>query len=86
MLGADFVPAIRRELEAIGGRREVEVVGWLNLGARYTPDDESAKAETLGRVRAAITAHDIDLLVRGPGSGASRSGRDVTQHDRRRMP
>jgi lipopolysaccharide/colanic/teichoic acid biosynthesis glycosyltransferase len=74
---ADFVPAIRRELDAIGGRREVEVVGWLNLGARYTADDESAKAETLGRVRAAITEHDIDLLVRGPGSGASRSGRDV---------
>ena len=74
---ADFVPAIRRELDAIGGRREVEVIGWLNLGARYTSDDESAKAETLGRVRSAITEHDIDLLVRGPGSGASRSGRDV---------
>ncbi len=74
---ADFVPAIRRELDAIGGRREVEVIGWLNLGARYSVDEESADAETLGRVRAAITEHDIDLLVRGPGSGASRSGRDV---------
>lgn len=75
---ADFVPAIRRELDAIGGRPEVEVIGWLNLGASYSVvDDESGKAETLGRVRAAITEHGIDLLVRGPGSGASRSGRDV---------
>jgi lipopolysaccharide/colanic/teichoic acid biosynthesis glycosyltransferase len=74
---ADFVPAIRRELDAIGGRREIEVIGWLNLGARYATDGRSAEEETLGRVRAAITEHDIDLLVRGPGSGSSRSGRDV---------
>lgn len=74
---ADFVPAIRRELDAIGGRRDVEVIGWLNLGARFNAEGESAQEETLGRVRAAITEHEIDLLVRGPGSGASRSGRDV---------
>jgi len=74
---ADFVPAIRRELEAVGGRREVEVVGWLNLGGRYAPDSRSAEQQTLDRVRAAVTEHEIDLLVRGPGSGSSRSGRDV---------
>ena len=73
---ADFVPAIRRELDAIGGRHEVEVVGWLNLGARF-PNVEAAQEETLARVRAAITEHRIDLLVRGPGDGSSRSGRDV---------
>jgi lipopolysaccharide/colanic/teichoic acid biosynthesis glycosyltransferase len=73
---ADFVPAIRRELDAIGGRREVEVVGWLNLGAHH-PAQEDAHAETLRRVRTAITQHGIDLLVRGPGNGSSRSGRDV---------
>ena len=73
---ADFVPAIRRELEAIGGRHEVEVVGWLNLGARF-PNVDGAQEETLARVRAAITEHRIDLLVRGPGDGSSRSGRDV---------
>ena len=71
---ADFVPAIRRELDAIGGRREVEVVGWLNLGAPARP---GAQDETLQRVRRAITEHRIDLLVRGPGDGSSRSGRDV---------
>lgn len=75
---ADFVPAIRRELEAIGGRRELEVIGWLNLGApRFDAGGRAIQAETLGRVRASITEHEIDLLVRGPGSGASRSGRDA---------
>lgn len=74
---ADFVPAIRRELEAVGDRREVEVVGWLNLGSRYAADSRTAEQQTLDRVRAAVTEHDIDLLVRGPGSGSSRSGRDV---------
>ena len=73
---ADFVPAIRRELDAIGGRHEVEVVGWLNLGARF-PNVDGAQEETLARVRSAITEHRIDLLVRGPGDGSSRSGRDV---------
>lgn len=68
---ADFVPAIRRELDAIGDRREIEVLGWLNLGG------SSDERETLTRVRAAVTEHEIDLLVRGPGSGSSRSGRDV---------
>ena len=74
---ADFVPAIRRELTAIGGRREIEVMGWLNLGGHLSPDGHRADARTLGRVRAAITEHEIDLLVRGPGSGASRAGRDA---------
>ena len=74
---ADFVPAIRRELDAIGGRSEIEVIGWLNLGANYARDNFEAQAETLNRVRAAITEHEIDLLVRGPGPGSSRSGRDV---------
>ena len=74
---ADFVPAIRRELDAIGGRREIEVIGWLNLGTSYAPHNSEANAETLNRVRAAITEHEIDLLVRGPGSGSSRSGRDA---------
>jgi|GEM_PF-1091744 len=74
---ADFVPAIRRELDAIGGRREIEVIGWLNLGGRFPGEGKAAEDETLSRVRAAITEHDIDLLVRGPGSGSSRSGRDV---------
>ena len=69
---ADFVPAIRRELDAIGGRREVEVVGWLNVASHPGREDE-----TLQRVRKAITEHRIDLLVRGPGHGSSRSGRDV---------
>lgn len=78
VLGAvDFVPAMRRELEAIGGRREIEVIGWLNPGRRFAPDGRTVHAETLGRIRAAITEHEIDLLVRGPGSGASRSGRDA---------
>jgi lipopolysaccharide/colanic/teichoic acid biosynthesis glycosyltransferase len=74
---ADFVPAIRRELDAIGGRREIEVIGWLNLSGHYARDGRATADETLGRVRAAITEHGIDLLVRGPGSGSSRSGRDV---------
>lgn len=74
---ADFVPAIRRELEAVGDRREVEVVGWLNLGGRYASNSNSAEQQSLERVRAAVTEHAIDLLVRGPGSGSSRSGRDV---------
>lgn len=68
---ADFVPAIRRELDAIGDRRELEMVGWLNLGG---PTDER---EALERVRTAVVEHGIDLLVRGPGSGSSRSGRDI---------
>ena len=72
--GPEFVPAIRRELEAIGGRSEFEVVGWLNLG-RHVNGDQDAREETLGRVRAAITEHRIDLLVKGPGSAAFRSGR-----------
>ena len=71
--GPEFVPAIRRELAAIGGRHEFEVVGWLNVGQR-DPDDEDTKAEALRRVRTAITEHEIDLLVRGPGSAAFRSG------------
>ncbi len=74
---ADFVPAIRRELNAIGGRREIEVIGWLNIGARYVADGRSSDQQTLDRVRAAVIEHGIDLLVRGPGSGSSRSGRDV---------
>ena len=69
---ADFVPAIRRELDAIGGRREVEVVGWLNVASHPARQDE-----TLRRVRKAIVEHRIDILVRGPGDGSSRSGRDV---------
>lgn len=68
---ADFVPAIRRELDAIGSRRELEVVGWLNVGGRTN------EREALARVRTAVIEHRIDLLVRGPGSGSSRSGRDV---------
>jgi len=74
---ADFVPAIRRELDAIGGNREIEVIGWLNLGGTLAPAGHRADAKTLGRVRAAITEHEIDLLVRGPGSGSSRGGRDA---------
>jgi len=74
---ANFVPAIRREIEAVGGPREIEVVGWLSPGARYTANGKVTRAEPLARVRAAITEHEIDLLVRGPGSGASRSGRDL---------
>ncbi|MFN8113697.1 MAG: sugar transferase [Solirubrobacterales bacterium] len=74
---ADFVPAIRRELDAIGDRREIEVIGWLNLGGRYSADGTASEQQTLDRVRAAVTEHHIDLLVRGPGSGSSRSGRDV---------
>lgn len=79
VLGApDFVPAIRRELDAIGGRSEVEVIGWLNLGAGISPTGARATERTLGRVRAAITEHEIDLLVRGPGGpGSSRQGRDA---------
>ncbi len=78
VLGApDFVPAIRREVDAVGKRREVEVVGWLNVGGRYAADDRTAEQQTLDRIRAAVTEHGIDLLVRGPGSGSSRSGRDV---------
>ncbi|MFN8152586.1 MAG: sugar transferase [Solirubrobacterales bacterium] len=74
---ADFVPAIRRELDAIGGQSEIEVIGWLNLGGSLAPGGHRADARTLGRVRAAITEHGIDLLVRGPGSGSSRGGRDA---------
>lgn len=74
---ADFVPAIRRELDAIGGHREIQVVGWLNLGGRFPTDRRTVDKVTLGRVRAAIVEHDIDLLVRGPGPGSSRSGRDL---------
>ncbi|MCB0865689.1 MAG: sugar transferase [Solirubrobacterales bacterium] len=74
---ADFVPAIRRELDAIGGPREIEVIGWLNLGGSVPLTGHRADEKTLGRVRAAITEHEIDLLVRGPGSGSSRGGRDA---------
>lgn len=74
---ADFVPAIRRELDAIGGRRELEVIGWLNIGGRNSLDGQAARAQTLGSVRATIIEHEIDLLVRGPGSGVSRPGRDA---------
>jgi lipopolysaccharide/colanic/teichoic acid biosynthesis glycosyltransferase len=74
---ADFVPAIRREIEAVGDRGEMEVVGWLNLGGRYATESRIAEQETLDRVRGAVTEHRIDLLVRGPGGGSSRSGRDV---------
>ncbi len=74
---ADFVPAIRRELDAIGGSHEIEMIGWLNLGGSFSPAGPRADARTLGRVRAAITEHEIDLLVRGPGSGSSRGGRDA---------
>lgn len=73
----DFVPAMISELEADGGRREVEVVGWLNLGGRASFADPISRAHTLDQVRDAIQRHEIDLLVRGPGSGASRSGRDL---------
>jgi lipopolysaccharide/colanic/teichoic acid biosynthesis glycosyltransferase len=48
------------------------MIGWLNLGSRH-----ASQEETLGRVRATVTEHEIDILVRGPGSGSSRSGRDV---------
>lgn len=75
--GADFVPAIRRELDAIGGRRDVEVLGWLNLGAGSATRRGSVDVETLARVRAAVTKHDIDLLVRGPGTGAAGAGREA---------
>ncbi len=75
---ADFVPAIRREIDAVGGSREIEVIGWLNLGGSLSPSGQRADARTLGRVRAAITEHEIDLLVRGPGGPASsRQGRDA---------
>ena len=74
---ADFVPAIRRELDAIGGSHEIEMIGWLNLGESFSLSGPRADAKTLGRVRAAITEHEIDLLVRGPGSGSSRGGRDA---------
>jgi len=74
---AAFVPAIRRELDAIGGSHEIEMIGWLNLGDSFSTAGPRADARTLGRVRAAITEHEIDLLVRGPGSGSSRGGRDA---------
>ena len=74
---ADFVPALRRELDAVGGSHEIEVIGWLNLGASVAAAGPRADARTLGRVRAAITEHEIDLLVRGPGPGSSRGGRDA---------
>ena len=73
---ADFVPAIRRELDAIGGRREIEVIGWLNLGGRYAADGAppSSRRSTASARRSPSTKSTAGPR---PGPGSSRSGRDV---------
>lgn len=74
---AEFASAIQRELDAIGGHREVKMLGLLNPFGGSMPNGQDRHAWALRRVRSAVVEHEIELLVRGPGSAASRSGRDV---------
>jgi exopolysaccharide biosynthesis polyprenyl glycosylphosphotransferase len=77
-----FAAGLSREIEA-DSAQAVEVVGWLNPTAA-APVAGSPEAEgqadgsqigTLDSIRAAITEHEIDLIVRGPGLGGSRRSR-----------
>lgn len=60
-----FAAGLEREIAA-GSADRFEVVGWLNVGDSAL-EDGSMQIGTLDSIRAAITEHEIDLLVRGPG-------------------
>jgi exopolysaccharide biosynthesis polyprenyl glycosylphosphotransferase len=61
-----FAAGLERELEA-GSAEEVKVIGWLNLGETDADSKDEMQIGTLDSIRAAVTEHGIDLLVRGPG-------------------
>ncbi len=62
-----FAAGLRREL-ATGSTEPIEVIGWLNVGDCLDNGDEKEQEQTINSIRAAISEHEIDLLVRGPGS------------------
>lgn len=73
-----FAAGLKRELAA-GSAEHVEVIGWLNLGDEVGIGGGGMQIGTLGSVRAAVTEHEIDLLVRGPGLWESNVSRGAYQ-------
>lgn len=71
-----FAAALRTELEA-GRAEQVELIGWLNLSPTSDSVGESLQIGTLDSIRAAITEHEIDLLVRGAGGADGNISREA---------
>ena len=81
---ADFVPAIRRELDAIGGRREIEVIGWLNLGGRYAADDRGPSSRR-STASGPPSPNTESTSCTRPRFGIVAVGPRRLRHDRRRL-
>lgn len=71
-----FTAALRTELEA-GRAEQVELIGWLNLSLTPEPVGKSLQVGTLDSIRAAVTEHEIDLLVRGSGGADGNVSRQA---------
>ena len=82
---ADFVPAIRRELDAIGGAGEIEVIGWLNLGGTLTPGYQGRRAHSRPRPCRDHRARDRPARPR-PGLRFIPIRPRRLRRDRRRLP
>jgi exopolysaccharide biosynthesis polyprenyl glycosylphosphotransferase len=73
-----FAAGLKLEVEA-GSAEHVEVIGWLNIEGESEPGGAEMQIGTLASIRAAITEHQIDLLVRGPSMGEPAVSRKTYQ-------
>ena len=80
-----FAAALQREVRA-GSVKRFEIVGWLNLGENLRLRNGAMQIGTLDSVRAAVTEHEIDLLVRGPGTWDSNVSRSSLPGNCRGLP
>jgi exopolysaccharide biosynthesis polyprenyl glycosylphosphotransferase len=63
-----FAAGLKLEVEA-GSSEHVEVIGWLNVEGEAESGAAEMQIGTLDSIRAVITEHQVDLLVRGPAMG-----------------
>jgi exopolysaccharide biosynthesis polyprenyl glycosylphosphotransferase len=73
-----FASALKLEVEA-GTVEHIEVIGWLNIEGESQTGGAEMQIGTLDSIRAAITEHQVDLLVRGPSMGEPAVSRETYQ-------